>query len=454
MRRESRFKPRQERRFWVIIAVIALVGSVAGIGAAVAGVNPGDPDVLALAARIPNDQGPQPCPPAGSGKPSPTGGHQHRDAGAPADNNAADDNAAQDAGAGADSAAPDNAAPDAGSAAANSRNRPSSSPTGRPGQPPAGKPTGKPSATGKPSPSQSGDCHNQDQGGPSPTDFVDIRAVKPNVNAPRPGRNASKGTFVSDCGRNANQHRNPDNFIVAPGVNNGAHHTHDYVGNLSTNGFSTDNSLAAAGTTCKQKADQSAYYWPVLRYQSRAGADANQPGGGKDGNIGRILQPSTVTLQFRGNAKSKVRSMPRFLRVITGDAKALTNGPANAKAAWTCTGFENRTTTKYPICPRGSKVERILDFASCWDGKNTDSANHRAHIVFPKADGSCWNKTVAVPQLRMTLTYDVPPNSMIAVDTFPEQKHNPITDHADFENVMSDQLMGQVVNCLNSGRQC
>ena len=146
--------------------------------------------------------------------------------------------------------------------------------------------------------------------------------------------------------------------------------------------------------------------------------------------------------------------MPRFLRVITGDAKALTNGPANAKAAWTCTGFENRTTTKYPICPRGSKVERILDFASCWDGKNTDSANHRAHIVFPKADGSCWNKTVAVPQLRMTLTYDVPPNSMIAVDTFPEQKHNPLTDHADFENVMSDQLMGQVVNCLNSGRQC
>ncbi len=268
-----------------------------------------------------------------------------------------------------------------------------------------------------------------------------------------PGRNASTGAFVSLCGLNENGHRNPDNFIVAPGVSNGAHHVHDYVGNKSTDGFSTDRSLAPAGTTCKGD-DRSAYFWPVLRYRTKAGDDADEPGGGKDGNIGTILRPASVQLEFRGNARDKVRAMPRFLRVITGDAKAGTNGPANARASWTCTGFEDRTTTKYPVCPQGSSVVRTLDFASCWDGKNTDSANHRAHIVFPKGDGSCWQKTVAVPQLRMTLTYDVPPRSVISVDAFPEQKHNPITDHADFTNVMPDRLMRLAVDCINGGRRC
>jgi hypothetical protein len=258
---------------------------------------------------------------------------------------------------------------------------------------------------------------------------------------------------VSACGRNDNNHHNPDNFIVAPGVSNGAHHVHDYVGNLSTDGFSTDQSLAAAGTTCKGN-DKSAYFWPVLRTRGKTGADVHEPGGSPDGNIGTILRPASVTLEFRGNAKSKVRAMPKFLRVITGDAKAGTNGLTNARAAWTCTGFEDRTTTKYPICPQGSRVERILDFASCWDGKNTDSTNHRSHIVFPKNDGSCWQKTVAVPQLRMVLTYDIPAKSLFSLDTFPEQKHNPLTDHADFTNVMPDSLMRLAVDCLNTGRNC
>src|SRR5690606_38555917 len=106
---------------------------------------------------------------------------------------------------------------------------------------------------------------------------------------------------------------------------------------------------------------------------------------------------------------SRVTAMPRFLRVITGDARAATNGGANARAQWTCTGFTDRITTRYPLCPRGSQVVRIADFPSCWDGQNTDSANHRTHIVFPDESGRCPQGTRAVPQLRITLTYRVPP---------------------------------------------
>ena len=289
--------------------------------------------------------------------------------------------------------------------------------------------------------------------GPALSDFADVRTF-PRVRQPRFSRNGSRGTFISRCGTNQNGHRNSDNHIVAPGVSNGAQHQHDYVGNLTTSGQSTDESLAAGGTTCARD-DRSAYFWPVLRDRTRQGDDAGRPGGGQDGNIGRIITPRAAIMEFRGNPQSKVVAAPRFLRVITGDAKAAVNGAANARAGWTCSGFTDRISSdKYPLCPRGSLVTRILDFPSCWDGQNLDSANHRTHVVFPDGNGACPEGTQAIPQLRMTLMYSVPPGPNYAVDTFPDQKHAPITDHADFHNVMPENLMNFVVDCINSGRRC
>ncbi|MFG3436010.1 DUF1996 domain-containing protein [Nonomuraea sp. NPDC047897] len=313
------------------------------------------------------------------------------------------------------------------------------------------RPTQRPTSSPSPSPTRTDgngggeDCADL---GPFVTDFVDIRQVQPTSIDPPRGRRGSRGSFVSRCGTNQNGHNNPDNFIVAPGVSNGAHHLHDYVGNLSTDAFSTDQSLAAAGTTCRL-GDRSTYFWPVLR-DRKVDDNIEDP----DGNVGRVLRPRQVILQFRGNSVSRVSPMPRFLRLITGDAKAATNGGANARAAWTCSGFNNRITTKYPLCPRGSQVVRILDFPSCWDGQNTDSANHRSHVVFPDQSGACPQGTRAIPQLRMTLTYSVPQGPSYALDAFPEQLHNPITDHADFANVMPDRLMRFVVDCINRGRRC
>ncbi|GAA2329474.1 hypothetical protein GCM10010170_006890 [Dactylosporangium salmoneum] len=322
-------------------------------------------------------------------------------------------------------------------------------------QGPAPECLARPSTVDSPSPATVPDKCHANMGGPANTDFIDIRQVKPaGGNGVRTGRNASTGTFVSVCGTNKEGHHNSDNFIVAPGVTNGAHHVHDYVGNVTTDGNSTDASLAAGGTTCRF-GDKSAYYWPVLRRTNRgAGPDADANGGGLDGNVGQLLEPVAVRLEFSGNSQSKVRAQPQFIRIITGDAKALTNGPANARAKWTCSGFENRTTTKYPVCPQGSQVQRVLEFPSCWDGQNTDSANHRSHIVFPNPNGKCPRRTSAVPRLTMTISYARQPAGTFALDSFPEQLHAPITDHGDFTNVMSQQLMNFVVGCINGGRRC
>jgi hypothetical protein len=458
--------------------------------------------------------------------------------------------------------------------------------------------------------------------------FVDITKVKANVKAPKPQGDATTGTFTVDCGRNENGHFNPDNFIAAPGVQNGAEHLHDYVGNLTTDANSSNNSLEGGGTTCKN-GDESAYFWPVIRIDKgqaeaaaaagnaaagnaaadaaaadpaaavaaadkalaaakkkgdknaikkaeadkaaadkaaadaaaadAAAADAAAAGGnnaaadaaaadvaaadkalaaakkkgdknaikkaeadkaaadkaaadaaagagnaaagnaaadkaaadkaaadakkaaaaknkgqaankkaaaqgtGKDqvltGNDGDVQQPQVAELTFRGSPVGDVVAMPKFLKILYGDAKRSINGDKNTKASWTCTGFEDKVLlTKYPICPNGSSVKRIHDFPSCWDGKNTDSANHRDHILFPDANGNCKKGFKAVPQLRVSLTYNIPADVQQAaqykVDSFPDEKHDPQTDHDDFANVMSDAIMTRLVDCINSNKTC
>ncbi|MEV6444447.1 DUF1996 domain-containing protein [Amycolatopsis sp. NPDC051716] len=175
-------------------------------------------------------------------------------------------------------------------------------------------------------------------------------------------------------------------------------------------------------------------------------------------NDGTIIEPESATLKFIGGGADNVVAMPLGLKILYGDAKQSTNGPANARPSWTCTGFEDRLTDLYPICPAGSKVERIHAFPNCWDGKNTDSANHRTHIVFANQQGKCPQGFKNVPQLQVTLVYDVPQdvqqNGEYKVDAFAQEKHNPRSDHDDFANVMSKQIMGRLVNCVNSGKAC
>ncbi|MFF9038221.1 DUF1996 domain-containing protein [Streptomyces sp. NPDC014892] len=300
--------------------------------------------------------------------------------------------------------------------------------------------------------------------GPVAADYADIRSVQPNAGNGG-GQNGSTGTFSTDCGVNAGGLFNSDNVIVAPGVSNGAHHFHDYVGNQGNNAFASDEDLAAADTSCENPGDRSSYFWPVIRLQNgTAEQDANAPGGGIEGNAGEIVTPKEVTMTFVGSPRGDVVEMPRLLRIITGDAKAFINGPANANASWSCTGFEDRQLKdKYPLCPSGSDVVRTFKFQSCWDGRNIDSANHRTHVAFAAADGSCAAGFKAIPQLVQRIVYDVDAPSLqdggrttplFAVDSFPEQLHKAVTDHGDFINVFDEDLMRAMVDCINDGREC
>ncbi|RVX47192.1 uncharacterized protein DUF1996 [Nonomuraea polychroma] len=299
-------------------------------------------------------------------------------------------------------------------------------------------------------------CTLSNEGGAelSAADFVDIQQV-PASEQPEPSETGSTGTFLSRCGTSSEDRSNNDNLITAPGVSNGAQALYEYVGNMSADALSTNESLADADTTCRNQADQSAYFWPTLRV---LGADAAETDGD---NAGTAVQPSSVRLEYRGNPTSEVTTPPQFLRMLAGDARAATNGGAEARPTWTCTGFTDRLTDKYPICPSGSDLVRVFDMPSCWDGENIDSADHRTNLAFPDEDGACPSGTEAVPQLRLTLTYDDVPNTEpegtnvpFAVDSLASEANSPNTDHAGAIVVMSEQLVNKVVQCINSDKEC
>ena len=286
---------------------------------------------------------------------------------------------------------------------------------------------------------------------PDAGDFVNITDVEPGSGLDGKGGEFAGGTFTSECG--TSDHRNSDNYQAAPGKENGAQHVHDYVGNTTTDAFSDDDSLQAGGTSCTN-GDKSTFYWPVLRDLNGVGDDANADGGGKDGNVGSIMTPTSAEMTQHGHVGQKTEPMPQGLEMITGDAKAKTNGDDNVVSKWTCSGFTDRTTEKYPVCPAGSDLIRFLDFPSCWDGESLQSKADNDAVEFPKSDGSCGEGRKAIPQLRMTLTYDQPEGRAFALDTFPEQQHSPKTDHGNFESLLSEDQARTAADCINSGRNC
>ncbi|MDQ7906386.1 DUF1996 domain-containing protein [Phytohabitans sp. ZYX-F-186] len=267
--------------------------------------------------------------------------------------------------------------------------------------------------------------------------YVEISAVPP-----APADPATRA-YTWSCGRNEEGHRNTANLVVVPGVPGPPHHVHEYVGNLSTDVDSTDASLAAATTSCPN-GDLSTYYWPVLRTGARAGESRH----------GEIVGPVAVTLTAYGNPVSPVVAMPPLLRGTVGDANTATTPIGQATRSWTCSGTPERRTDRYPLCPPGDRVVRVFDFPSCWDGRRADSLNHRAHLTFPAANGSCPAATFAVPRLRLTVEYPRPDGDRFAIDAFPPQRNAPQTDHAFFVNLMPEQLMARVVGCLNTGAEC
>ena len=236
--------------------------------------------------------------------------------------------------------------------------------------------------------------------------------------------------FISVC---RFSHRAPDDPIVFPGKP-GLSHDHSFVGNVSTNAFSTTDSLRAAATTCQRDADTAAYWMPTLVVG------------------GSAVAPQSATIYYRRRTVDNVRPFPAGLKMIAGSAHA-TSPQSLGVTYWNCgaqTGLP--PSSAVPTCPdaRGSSLRLHVNFPDCWDGANLDSADHQSHMAYSMRGNCPASHPVAVPRISLIYRYPVAGGANVELASGGQY-----SAHADFFNAWKQGQLTRLVNsCLNALRHC
>jgi hypothetical protein len=236
--------------------------------------------------------------------------------------------------------------------------------------------------------------------------------------------------FVENC---RYSHQAPDDPIVYPGKP-GASHQHTFVGNRSTDAFSSFGSLRSGGTTC-MRADDTAAYWVPALYQGTT----------------EIL-PVAATVYYRRGTISEVNTFPNNLRMIAGDAKA-TSPQGMRITFWSCgvaSGVDR--SAEVPTCPdtRGSFLRLHIRFPECWDGRRLDSADHKSHMAYATRSGCPSTHPVEVPQITQIYRY-----ATRGGEGYSLASGGVYSAHADFVNAWSPGALRKLVEgCLNALVHC
>jgi hypothetical protein len=236
--------------------------------------------------------------------------------------------------------------------------------------------------------------------------------------------------FVSTC---RFSHRVMDDPIVFPG-RPGASHDHTFVGNTTTNAYSTLRSLRGGSTTCRREGETAAYWMPTLLIN------------------GQAVEPRGATIYYRRRTLDAVRPFPPGLVMIAGDSHA----PAaqNLRVTfWNCGAMSGiPPSSAVPTCPthRTAGLRLHVSFPNCWDGRNLDSTNHQSHVAY-SVRGSCPSThPVAVPAISLIFRYPIAGGSGVAFSSGGQY-----SAHADFFNAWRQGALTSLVQgCLNALRHC
>jgi hypothetical protein len=237
--------------------------------------------------------------------------------------------------------------------------------------------------------------------------------------------------FVSTC---AFSHRAQDDPIVMPG-RPGVFHDHTFVGNVSTNAFSTLKSLRPAATTCRRAEDTAAYWAPTLFLR------------------GRAVEPVGATIYYRRRTLDAVQAFPQGLKVIAGNATA--RAPQERRVTfWNC-GILGGVppSASVPTCPgrtRALGLRLHVIFPNCWDGQSLDSADHQSHMAYSRRGLCPSSHPVAVPAVSLILRYPIAGGAGVELSSGGQY-----SAHADFFNAWDEDGLKHLVDgCLNALRHC
>jgi hypothetical protein len=103
-----------------------------------------------------------------------------------------------------------------------------------------------------------------------------------------------------------------------------------------------------------------------------------------------------------------------------------------------------------PRCSALANLQLIVNFPDCWNGKSTDSPDHKSHMAYSVAGKCPAGHPVAVPALSLVYSYLPPTGAEIMLSSGGQY-----SGHADFVNSWNEGALTKLVDdCLNKGRVC
>ncbi|RDB23529.1 hypothetical protein Hypma_009210 [Hypsizygus marmoreus] len=227
-------------------------------------------------------------------------------------------------------------------------------------------------------------------------------------------------------------------------------HVHSVLGgsNFGINA-SSDNLRRSACTSIPIPQDKSNYWFPQLYFQWQNGTFTSV-----NGNA--VIEKSGYTKPF-----------PDDFRMISGDPNLRTfdaSSFAQQAVTYLCLDF-SKTSGKFNELPKGrcrSGIRSQINFPSCWDGKNSDSPDHKSHVAFLSTgpdNGTCNdpNFPVTIPRIFLEVYWNTPifdvfrPRAMVPDQPFVFSNGDPTGYgyHADFINGWEPGVLQRAVNECN-----
>jgi hypothetical protein len=239
------------------------------------------------------------------------------------------------------------------------------------------------------------------------------------------------GSFQVVC---RSSHTNSDDPIVFP-RRPGAAHQHDFFGNVSTNAYSTNASLAGKRTTCSRPGDTAAYWTPALL------------------NNGRRVEPDRLIAYYRTRGIRNIDSNPPVPPRSEDDRRVIhrhgvqSSADQDSRTGTAVTAFkaQRRSRRPAPASPYGFGSSSLTaGTAAPWTPPTTRviwlTPVEAAALRATQCPCRRWSSTSAGRSAARSAGCDCPPEA--CTPGMPT-----------FWNAWNQSAQAQLVrNCLNAGR--
>jgi Domain of unknown function (DUF1996) len=232
-------------------------------------------------------------------------------------------------------------------------------------------------------------------------------------------------------------HTAPDDPIVYPGKP-GLAHMHEFIGNPTTDAFSTYSEMVdASPVKCETQADTAGYWAPALY---------------KNG----VRIPIHHSFNYYRGPPG-VKTIPANLKIVAGGDTR--NPPVPLEQArglsWSCLD-SGPFYEQPPNCSSvGKPIKAHIQFPNCWDGFRLDSSDHMSHMAYWGRDKKCpQSHPVRLPRLRQNVAYNIRDGRGATLSSdhgFP----NGTQLHADFWNTWDQAVLNDAIEtCINGNLNC